>query len=381
MANKYTPDVLGGVEKHVQTLLRHLSDSEQVCGVTVVGFSPQVAAMTAETAGSITVIRLPFWSKLGSAPLGWGMARLFKQLTYDILHLHVPSGVPEFAYMGSPVSQPLVVTYHAPVTRPALLGHLYSVVQSRLLRHASRIIVTSPQAKERHHLAVHGDRVQVIPLGIDPAPFLAASEQPEYQKTLKDRLGLQEGLVLLFVGRLVPYKGLDVLIRALPRVSRVAHEKVHCVIVGDGEERQRLSRKVADLGLKGTVHFVGSVSDNDLPHYYAISDVFVLPSVTSAEMFGLVQLEAHFSGLPVISTALPTGVPFVNADGETGLTVEPGASDALGDAIVRLANDEELRLRLGQQARQRAQRLFTAAHMTERTLEIYRSVLDRDPDW
>ncbi len=123
------------------------------------------------------------------------------------------------------------------------------------------------------------------------------------------------------------------------------------------------------------MHFVGTVSDDELVAWYHAADVFVLPSVTPNEAFGLVQLEAHACGLPVVSTNLPSGVPFANAHGVSGLVVEPGDAKGLAAALRRLLTDPELRARLGRQARERVYAEFSLEIMTRRILDVYAELL------
>jgi rhamnosyl/mannosyltransferase len=170
----------------------------------------------------------------------------------------------------------------------------------------------------------------------------------------------------LFVGRLVPYKGVDVLIDA------VAGLPLTTLVVGEGPERAALEARAAARSAR--VAFAGEVDNETLAALYTACDLFVLPSVTRAEAFGMVQLEAMASGKPVISTNLQSGVPWVNRHGETGLVVEPGDAAALRDAIVRLMNDAELRGTLGQAASARVLREFTVSQMVTRTVSLYREV-------
>ena len=141
------------------------------------------------------------------------------------------------------------------------------------------------------------------------------------------------GPIALFVGRLVPYKGADVLLRALARVD------VAAVVIGDGPMRGELERLSRDLKLESRIFFLGPLEDDAVAAWYAACDLFVLPSVTRAEAFGLVQLEAMARAKPVISTRLATGVPWVNVDGVTGIVVPPGDSEALAAALQTLAGD------------------------------------------
>jgi len=169
----------------------------------------------------------------------------------------------------------------------------------------------------------------------------------------------------LFVGRLVPYKGVDVLLRAMPHVPG------SLVLVGDGPLRRDLEGLAVRLGLSGRVHFIGSVSQDDLVALFHAADLLALPSVTPNEAFGLVQLEAHACGVPVVSTALPTGVPFANLHGVTGLVVAPGDSEELAAALGLLLEDESLRAELGRRARARLLDEFTLGGMIDHVLSVY----------
>jgi rhamnosyl/mannosyltransferase len=170
---------------------------------------------------------------------------------------------------------------------------------------------------------------------------------------------------VLFVGRLIYYKGADVLVRAMADVD------ADLVMIGRGPLKADLEALAASLGVGARVRFVDPVGDEDLAAWYHAADVFCLPSVARSEAFGLVQLEAHAAGVPVVSTTLTTGVPFVNQHGVTGLTVPPGDAAALADALGTLVRDEALRARLGRQASERALADFTVPRMVERTLAVY----------
>jgi len=112
-------------------------------------------------------------------------------------------------------------------------------------------------------------------------------------------------------------------------------------------------------------------SRDELVAWFHAADVLCLPSVARSEAFGLVQLEAHASGTPVVATTLTTSVPYVNLDGVTGINVPPDDADALSDALRRILDDGDLRARLGAQARERALRDFTVARMVDDVLAVY----------
>jgi rhamnosyl/mannosyltransferase len=122
--------------------------------------------------------------------------------------------------------------------------------------------------------------------------------------------------------------------------------------------------------------FVGQVANEDRAAYYRAADVFVLPSVSPAESFGIAMLEALSLGTPAISTQLGTGTSWVNRHGETGLVVPPRDPQALAQAIRRLLGDEGLRRDLGAGAERRARRHFSKGAMLDALGDVYRSAVN-----
>ncbi len=147
------------------------------------------------------------------------------------------------------------------------------------------------------------------------------------------------------------------------------------MIAGDGPLEADLRRQVSERGLTDRVVFLGHVSDADLPSHYQAADVFVLPSIAKTEAFGVVQLEAMAAGRAVVSTNLPTGVPWVNQDGVSGLVVPPGDADALSTALNRLIDDEALRQRLSRNAASRADVVFSLESMIGRFKHVVETIV------
>jgi rhamnosyl/mannosyltransferase len=173
--------------------------------------------------------------------------------------------------------------------------------------------------------------------------------------------------LVLAVGRLVGYKGFIYLLEAMLRVDATL------LLVGTGPLDAALKAAAQDYGVSRKVKFLGRV--DDLQKYYRASSVFVLPSNSRAEAFGLVQLEAMAAGLPVINTDLNSGVPEVSLDGVTGITVPPEDSDSLAQAITRLLANAGMRKRMGEAGMVRARREFAPGLMIERTMQLYEEVL------
>src|SRR4029453_13172931 len=177
---------------------------------------------------------------------------------------------------------------------------------------------------------------------------------------------------MLYVGRLVYYKGLEVLLEALTRTAG------GCAIVGEGSLEDALRGRIAARGLGDRVALLGRRAGDEVRALYQNCDIFVLPSTARTEAFGLVQVEAMMAGLPVISTNLPTGVPWVNDHGVTGLVVPPGDATALAAALRRLLENPPLRAKLGDAARARTLERFTRVRMVERFVDVVESVIGAD---
>ncbi len=234
---------------------------------------------------------------------------------------------------------------------------------ARLIASAEENIASSPV------LSRYKDRCTVIPYGVDLRAFELTDT--ERQVVEQRRAAAQQGSTgtVLFVGVLRPYKGVDVLLRAMARV------KARLIVVGRGPNRLELSGLAARLGISNRVSFLGEVSDSERRILLHSCDVFVLPSIDAREAFGIAQLEAMACGRPVIASDLPTGVRFVNKNQMTGLLVPPGDSDALAAALQRLLGDERLRQTLGNAAKRRAELEFSADRMVRRVQQVYEEVL------
>ncbi len=159
------------------------------------------------------------------------------------------------------------------------------------------------------------------------------------------------------IARLVERKGIEVVIRAMPRVLEAVPDAIY-LVVGTGPQRGKLERLASESGLEGRVVFVGRVSDEELLYYYGACDLFVLLSRTLAdkgemEGFGIVFLEAGACGKPVIG-GKGGGTSEAIEDGVTGLLVDPLDVNEIAGTIVRVLVDGELARRLGENGRKRA---------------------------
>ncbi len=218
----------------------------------------------------------------------------------------------------------------------------------------ARMIPASP------FLRHYPQKCHTVPLGIDLTAFEPGEASARAGAEIRARLG---GPLVLFVGRMMAYKGVDHLLRAMRDV------RARLVVVGDGPDLPRVRALAGELGLGERVTFTGRVEPTEVVHWIAAADVGVLPSVQEAYGLSMVEMMAH--GRPVVCTELGTGTTEINRDGETGLVVPPADPPALAAALNRLLGDEALRRRLGVRAREWANERFSLPAMLRAIHEVY----------
>lgn len=358
--NKFYSPFIGGVEKHVQDLAESLLGKVDV-EVLVANTKHQKIK---EKVNGVSVTRIPSWGIVKSAPVAPGFYRAFKQIPADIYNLHFPNPFGEIGYLAAGAPGKLAVTYHSDVVRQKTLLRFYSPIIKKLLKRADVIFVSSPNMiGTSPWLQPVKEKCLVVPFGIDAAPFRINDKVSSGAAAIRQKYGSP---LVLFLGRLIYYKGLKYLVEAMRTID------AHLLIVGTGVLEEELRSQVEKLGIGERVHFIGEAADAELPAYFHACDIFVLPSIANSEAFGFVQLEAHACGKPVVSTNLPTGVPYANLNGVTGLIVPPKDSVALANAINRLLKDNVLREKLGSQAKARVENDFSREALSDAVLDIYK---------
>jgi rhamnosyl/mannosyltransferase len=320
-----------------------------------------------ETVDGVPVTRVGSWGSAGSVPVAPALAAHLRRARADVIILHEPNPWALLSYVIARPRVPLAIWFHSEVVRPRLQYRLfYRPVADPVYARARRFVVSSPAlAAHAHALQPYRDRVTVIPFGINPAAWSPCGVDAQRVTGLRLAAGRP---IVLFAGRLVPYKGVDVLIRA------AAPLPVHVTIAGDGPMRVEWERLARGQDAAATFEFTGEIADAELRARMQACDVFALPSVTPAEAFGYVQLEAMAASKPVVSTRVRSGVPWVNREGETGLVVEPHDVEGLRAAVARLTGDAALRRRLGDGGVARVRQEFGLAEMAERFIALCEEV-------
>ena len=209
-------------------------------------------------------------------------------------------------------------------------------------------------------------KIRIVPNGVDPERFTPQGDC----KKLRRRIGAGNRQCVLFIGSLIPRKGVSYLIQAAKRVVN-ENQDVLFIIVGSGPLRSRLLSDVAAGGLTHNFVFIHGLSEQDLPAVYRCADIFALPSIQEGQ--GIVLLEAQSSATPVVAFNVG-GVAEAVQNGETGLLVTPG-SEEMAEAILRLLSDASLRTKMGARGREFVQREFSWDLCADRALRVYREAL------
>ena len=335
----------GGVTAHVSQLARELGRS----GHEVQVLAPHTPSRESVDADLLVPlgrsVPLPSGGSIARVSLSWWLypkvRALLKKEQFDIVHLHEPMA-PILPLCVLEFSESVNVgTFHASYNRQ----HLYRFTSPITKRWQARLhgnIAVSPAARRYVNNTFPGN-YEIIPNGIDFKHF--ASEPAPYPKYQDGKLNI------LFVGRLEKRKGLRYLLEAYSKL-KWEQTNIRLIVVGPGNPDKESYRILSSHNLQD-VEFVGRVSYDDLPRYYASSDIFCSPA-TGAESFGIVLLEAMAAGKPVVASDIE-GFRGVMTEGEQGMFVPKKDSDALAKTLGILAKDAELRNKLGAQGRRLAE--------------------------
>jgi glycosyltransferase involved in cell wall biosynthesis len=301
---------------------------------------------------------------------------LAKKLAVDVIHQPIPVSpkTPSCLYgIGVPVVigplnggmkyPPAFQKEHGLVAGAAVaLGRAISNVFNLVIpgkRLASLMLVANPRTRAALPRGIRGRVVELVENGVDL----------QIWRQKLPNAGAASELRLIFVGRLIDWKALEIVLEAIARVSK--HQAVSCEVIGDGPMRQIWQDMAKQLGLDTTVKFSGFLSQPECARRLQEADVFVLPSLF--ECGGAVVLEAMAVGLPVIATAW--GGPLDYLDDNCGILVEPSSREDLiegfANAMIRLGGSSSLREQMGQAGYERARQYFDWERKVDRILELY----------
>ena len=361
----YYPDTFGGIEQVINQLCQ--ATAEQGFQNDVLTLSRNARPETLSYPGH-QVHRAHLDLEIASNGFSISAIRMFSSLAAkaDIVHYHFPWPFADLAHFLVRHGKPTVVTYHSDIVRQKVLRKVYYPLMQRFLSATDRIVATSPNyLASSPVLQAFQEKVQIIPFGLSPNSYPKASKE----KLATWRNQLPEKF-FLFVGALRYYKGLHVLLDALPGADYPT------VILGGGPAEDELRAHAKRNGL-ANILFLGALPDEDRAALLNLCTAIVFPAHLRSEAFGIFLLEAAMHGKPMISTELGTGTSYVNADGKTGYVVPPNDAPALRKAMDELWRKPALVKKMGSAAKQRFQELFSAEKMAAGYISVYNQLLSR----
>ncbi len=365
VTNDFPPRV-GGVQQFVWNLVRELpADRVAVLAPNWPGWREHDAAQP------FPVHRWPTTFLWPTGELGRRVRGLAAEHGAEVVlfghGFPLPLLGPGLAWSGLPY---VVVTHGAEVWQALVPG--FAQPFRRAMAGASEVTAITRYTARRLRSAVPPSvPLTLLPPAVDPERF-----RPDVDGSrVRDGFDLQGARIVLCVSRLVPRKGQDTLIEAMPVVRELCPDAV-LLLAGGGEYRQRLEQLAWAVAPPGSVVFADEVSDDELPAYYAACDLFAMPCRSrfgglEVEGFGIVFLEASATGKAVVA-GRSGGSDEAVEDGLTGLLVEGSEPKAVGLAISRLLEDPALRRRMGQAGRDRVERGFTWTNRAEQLADILR---------
>lgn len=348
---------IGGSERHLLALLpalRAQGIDATFAGLDDPGGQPEPFYEALSEQG-VPFTRLPSPRDLDPA-LAVRLVRAVRPLHPDLVHTHLVHADLYGAVAALALRVPLVSTKHN--DDPFRAGR-FRQLERLIARRCSRVIAITESLRRFNveRVGLPPAKLTVVRYGLDEVPR-AWSENPD--------LPFDDGSpLLLAVSRLVPQKGIDVAIRALPAI-RERHPEATLVVAGEGPERARLTELAHSLGVGDAVSLPGRAGDVGT----LLRRATMLVHPARWEGFGLVLLEAMLAGLPVVASRV-SAIPEVVLDGTTGLLVEPDRPEELAAAVGALLDDETLRQALGRAGLERARAEFSVERMTRETAAVY----------
>jgi len=376
----------GGVERRIMELSKRLSKKINVtvyCG-SKAGFRK---ACNFQNVKIVPLFSTDLFFPLDNCFFNWSIFRTFDRFKLDVYEVHTVSGYGLLkALKKRGVAKPLIQVVHGVLadeyaqTVKGIHPTLRSKVSRALMRYMSKLemelaqaatlVVTVSNYSLERVVELYGvdlTKIRVVPNGVDPNVFKPIEVADAFRK----RLGIKDKHCVLFVGSLVPRKGVHFLVEAAKHVVKYEKDVVF-LVVGDGPLLNFLTSYSAKLGIRRNFLFIRKVSDRILPIIYNCADVFVLPSLQEGQ--GIALLEAQACAKPVVAFNMG-GVRECVKHGETGFLVEPN-SFTLSEAILSLIRDKLMRTSMGNSGRKFVCENFSWDIFAERMFEVYLEALE-----
>ncbi len=366
----YIPEVMGGVARVIANICDKLGDKFEF---TVLCSREQGLGKKYKEgkAKVIVTMSLVILLSMPIAPFyiiwSWILSR-----RSNIVHAHYPMPLTDIAIaLYFPKKTRLIYQWHSEIFKQKSIAFIFDFFTRMALKKAHAIVVTDKIMYDNSKLlAPFWDKIKIINFGIETDKWqLTPSEIKEVEKIKK-----KYGKFAVAVGRLVEYKGFDVLVEAA-KIAAYKGYKFNYVIIGSGKLYDELTAKINTYNLQDHITIITKADDKTLKIFYHASEFFLFPSVSINEAFGIVQLEAMACGKPVINTNLPTTVPKVARHEKEGLTVEVGDAEGLADAIVKLTTQDEVLAKFSTAAKKRVVEVYSLNKVSKDMEDLYNKLI------
>jgi glycogen(starch) synthase len=379
---EFPPRVVGGIARHCEGLAKALVQQNHEVYLFTLDFpgSPSYEEMDGvKVYRASTELGHPnflTWVLLFNHFLTKRMADVVHSVDFDVMHVHdwlaAFSGISFKHYL----KKPMILTVHSTEVGRAQGLHSpdsFSIngIEWWAMYEADRVIVCSQSMKNEicGHFNLPWDKVDVIPNAIDATKYQTSVDRG----SVRQRYGVGYGeKLILCVGRLVPQKGTEYFIRAIPSIAK-RYPEAKFIIVGEGWSRDILESEARASGQGRKIQFTGFASDQEVINLMTSADVLVVPSIY--EPFGIVALEGMATGVPVIASQVG-GLSEVIEHDRTGLFVYPRSPESIAWGIDRVLSDPDHAKWLTENAKEKLHKAYSWEAVAMKTVEVYRKVVE-----
>ncbi len=368
---KFFPPDLGGIESVMQDITVGLNERGIACDVLCANSKAQYKEDILPCGAKI--MRCASFGKIASTAIAPQMIFKLREIivNYDIIHIHLPDPMANLAlFCANHKGKKIIIHWHSDIIKQKFLLKFYAPLQTWLLKRADSIIATTQQyADFSPTLKPFREKIVAIPIGIDSllqSLKIAESSKSQSAKSAESR---RDKKTIFTLGRLVKYKGFEYLVESVRYLPDFT-----LYIAGSGAELANLKAQIkalsaVDSTIENRVFLLGKVDEHTKRAHLNNDSIFVLPSITRNEAFGVVQLEAMSAKMPIIATDIKgSGVSFVNLHNESGLIVPPRDAKAIASAILRVMADYP---RFSDGAYRRYLAHFTKDKMIDKIIDLY----------
>lgn len=378
---EFPPRVVGGIARHCEGLAKELVQQGHDVHLFTLDFpgSPSYEEMDGiKVYRAATELGHPnflTWVLLFNHFLGKKMAEVSQSVNFDVMHVH--DWLAAFAGISFKhyLQKPIVLTVHSTEIGRAQGLHSpdsFSIdgIEWWATYEADKVIVCSQSMKSEicGHFGLPWDKVDVIPNAIDATQYQTSADRGRVRQ--RHGVGWGEKMILC-VGRLVPQKGIEYFIRAIPGIAS-RYPEAKFVIVGEGWSRDFLEAEARSSGQRDKIQFTGFAPDKEVIDLMTSADVLVVPSVY--EPFGIVALEGMATGVPVVASQVG-GLSEVIEHDRTGIFVYPRSPDSIAWGVERILSDPDHARWLTENAKDKLHKAYSWEAVAMKTVEVYRKLV------